>query len=237
MEELRFRHGFREFEIVDDCFNLDRERMRAILTGIRDRLGDVKLHFPNGLRADVLEPDDMMLFKQAGTVSATFAIETASPRLQKMIHKNMNIEKAARMIDASIQAKIYTTGFFMMGFPTETYEEASGTVNFALRSALHRAVFSHAIPFEGTELAEMAADKLKKDGNVIEQRQMSYVTSTLNISAMSDHEMRTIFHDAYRRFYLSPKRILRQIMRHPAVLSLPYYAGILFIEVLMKKRR
>ena len=122
MEELRFKHGFKEIEIADDCFNLDRERMYIILSGIRDRLGDVKLHFPNGLRADILEPQDMALFKQAGTVSATFAMETSSPRLQKMIHKNLNIDKAVLAINASVKAGIYPIGYFMIGFPTESYE-------------------------------------------------------------------------------------------------------------------
>ena len=92
IEDLHFKHGFEEFEIIDDCFNLDRERMRAILTGIRDRIDNVKLHFPN-IRADILEPEDLIMFKQAGTVSASFAIETSSSRLQKMIHKNLNIER------------------------------------------------------------------------------------------------------------------------------------------------
>ena len=161
MEELRFNHGFKEFEIVDDCFNLDHERMKAILSGIRDRLGDVKLHFPASIRSDRLEPEDIVLFKQAGTVSVGFAIETASPRLQKMIHKNLNIEKAVIVINAAVKAGIYSTGYFMMGFPSESYEEASGTADFAIRSALHRALFFNPMPFAGTELAEMAADVLK----------------------------------------------------------------------------
>jgi len=152
MEELRFRHGFKEFEITDDCFNLDRERMYAILNGIRDRLGDVKLHFPNGLRADMLEPEDLVLFKQAGTVSAMFAIETSSPRLQKMIRKNLNIDKAVLAINAAVNAGIYTAGFFMIGFPTESYEEASATAEFAVRSILHRAFFYNPTPFAGTDL-------------------------------------------------------------------------------------
>ncbi|MFW5754214.1 MAG: B12-binding domain-containing radical SAM protein, partial [Marinilabiliaceae bacterium] len=162
MEALRFSYGFKEFEILDDCFNLDRERMHAILTGIRDRLGDVKLHFPVGLRSDRLEPEDMALFKQAGTVSAGFAIETSSPRLQKLIQKNLNLEKAAQAIQASVKEGIYSTGFFMLGFPTETYADALGTVNFASHSPLHRAIFMFVTPFEGTKLAEMAEKVLQK---------------------------------------------------------------------------
>ena len=233
MEELRFRHGFNEFEIPDDCFNLDRERMYSILTGIRDRLGDVKLHFPSGIRADMLEPEDMNLFKQAGTVSICFAIETSSPRLQKMIRKNLNIDKAVCAINASVKAGIYSIGFFMVGFPTESYEEASATVEFAVRSKLHRVVFMLVAPFAGTELAEMTADILKNKNNIIDLQKTTFY-NTPNISAMTDSELQKVFRRGYWRFYLNPKRLLRLAIRYPRVLYLPRYALITFIKTLTK---
>jgi anaerobic magnesium-protoporphyrin IX monomethyl ester cyclase len=234
MEELRFRHGFKEFEILDECFNFDRKRMHAILTGIRDRLGDVKLHFP-AIRADILEIEDISLFKQAGTVSAHFAIETPIPRLQKMIHKNFNIEKACLIINASVKAGIYSTGFFMMGFPTETYEEASATVEFAARSSLHRALFSFATPFAGTELEEMAIDILKNKSEVKDKNHTNFYYTT-NISAMSDDELQRVFRSSHRRFYLNPKRILRIIVRHPNIFSLAYYGALTLIRVIPRRR-
>lgn len=237
MEELRFKHGFKEFEIVDDCFNLDRERMYAILNGIRERLGDVKLHFGNGLRTDMLEPEDMLVFKHAGTVSAGFAIETSSPRLQKLIHKNLNIDKAVLAINAAVKAGIYSTGFFMIGFPTETYGEASATVEFAVRSSLHRASFMLVTPFAGSALAEMAADILKTRNDNINPRKMTFFTSTLNVSAMSDNDLQKVFRCAYRRFYLNPKRLFNLVIHHPQISSLPRYAFIVLINALPIRRR
>jgi radical SAM superfamily enzyme YgiQ (UPF0313 family) len=231
MEELRFKHGFKEFEIVDDCFNLDRERMHAILTGIRNRIGDVKLHFPNGIRADMLEPKDMNLFKQAGTVSICFAIETSSPRLQKMIHKNLNIDKAVCAINASVKAGIYSVGFFMVGFPTETYEEAFDTAEFAVRSKLHRAVFVFVTPFAGTELAEMAVTVFKNKNYIIDLQKINFY-NTPNISAMTDSQLQKVFRRGYWRFYLNPKRLLRLAIRYPRVLYLPQYALITLIKTL-----
>ncbi len=232
IEELYFQYGFKEFEIIDDCFNLDRERMIAILTGIRNKFNDVKLHFPNGLRADLLEPQDMALFKQAGTVSAAFAIETASPRLQKMIHKDLNIEKADLTMKASAQAGIYSTGFFMLGFPTETYEEASSTVQCAVHSSLHRAIFLRVIPFPGTELADMAADILENKQEIVAPHYMNYYNNSYNVSAMSDKELRNIFQRAYRAFYFNPKRILSIAIHHPKFMALPYYAFLTMIRAL-----
>lgn len=234
MTVLRFQYGFKEFEIVDDCFNLDRERMYAILTGIRDKIGDVKLHFPNGLRTDILEPEDMSLFKQAGTASAMFAIETSSPRLQKMIRKNMNIDKAVIAMNAAVKAGIFSTGYFMIGFPTETYQEASGTVEFAARSTLHRAFFYNPTPFSGTVLANVALSALK-NRNDINPHEVNYFNN-INISAMSNHDLQRVFQGAYRRFYLNPKRILRIAMHHPNFFSLPRYALIAFNLTLSRRQ-
>jgi anaerobic magnesium-protoporphyrin IX monomethyl ester cyclase len=223
MEELRFKHGFNEFEILDDCFNLDRKRMHAILKGVRNKIKDARLHFPNALRSDVLEPEDMPLFRQAGTVSAHFAIETSSPRLQKLINKNLNIEKASRVIDASVKAGIYSTGYFMIGLPTETYQEACETVKIAVNSSLHRALFFNPKPFAGTELAKMATDYIPDKNDLFDLQKISYCRGTINISAMSDHELQMIFQNVYKRFYLHPRRILRimiLVIRHPEVFTL-----------------
>jgi radical SAM superfamily enzyme YgiQ (UPF0313 family) len=238
--ELRFKHGFREFEIVDDCFNLDRQRMISILNGIRDLIGDIRLHFPNALRSDMLEPGDMMLFKQAGTVLIVFAIETSSPRLQKMIRKNLNIEKASLAIQESVKTGIYTTGYFMIGFPTETYEEARNTVDFAARSTLHRALFFNPIPFTGTKLAEMAIDSLTNKQVTLDPLKMNYQNTTLNISAMSNRDLKRISMLAYRRFYLNPRRILKLItlvLQHPEFFSVKRLAGMFIFTFIPRNKR
>jgi radical SAM superfamily enzyme YgiQ (UPF0313 family) len=233
--ELRFKHGFREFEIVDDCFNLDRQRMISILNGIRDRIGDIRLHFPNALRSDMLEPGDMELFKQAGTVLACFAIETSSPRLQKMIRKNLNIEKASLAIQESVKAGIYTVGFFMIGFPTETYEEAYKTAEFAAKSRLHHATFTYVTTFAGTELSEMSAHLFDGNTPTTDPRFTNYFNNSLNVSAMTDKELRFVFRRAYRLFFLNPKRIFRLAIHHPRTRSLPRYAFFTLIKILPRK--
>jgi radical SAM superfamily enzyme YgiQ (UPF0313 family) len=232
MEFLLCQHGYKEIEIVDDCFNLDRERMHAILNGIIKRFGEIKLHFPNGLRADILEPDELALFKKAGTVSACFAIDTSSPRLQKMIKRNLNIEKAFASINASVKEGIYTTVNFMLGFPTETYEEACNTVNLASRSSLHRAMFMRVTPFVGTELADMVDDILKERYNIDGCRCETYFNGSVNISAMSDDELNKIFRRAYMRLFFTPKRISRLAFNHPRKRSLPRYAGVTLVKIL-----
>lgn len=237
MKKLRFDYGFREFEIVDDCFNLDRERMHAILRGIKDEIGDARLHFPNGVRSDHLTREDIRLMRQAGTVSACFAIETATPDLQKLIKKNLDLDKAAAAIKAAVDNGIYSTGFFMLGLPTETERQAMKTVEFAAKSRLHRAIFMLTTPFAGTELAEMAEDILGHPVVPPDDRNLNYFTSSINISAMSDRQLHDVFRLAYRMFYMNPSRILRVVLQHPRKSSLPRYAVIMGSKVIPGMRR
>jgi len=236
MEELRFKYGFKEFEIADDCFNLDRPRMQKILAEIPKRLSAIKLHFPSGVRSDMLEPEDMHLFKRAGTVSACFAIETASSRLQKLIRKNLSLEKATKVINAAVKAGIYSTGYFMMGLPTETYEEACETVNFAVHSPLQRAVFFYTVPFAGTKLSEMVIDNIKDKKETIDSKDMLYFSSSVNISEMSDAELHTVIRRAYQRFYLNPRRMFQILISHPNLLNLPRDILMVLIKAMRRRR-
>ena len=103
---------------------------KEILHQVIDRLPGVSLNFPNGLRADQLDDEFLDLLEKAGTVHMALAVETASPWLQKVVGENLKIEKTRGMIEHA--SKRFVLGvFYMIGFPTETRDEAMETIAFA----------------------------------------------------------------------------------------------------------
>jgi len=222
---LREQYDIHEFELVDDCFNLNRPRMHAILQGLID-FNDPKLRlqFPSGLRSDLLEEQDIAMLRRAGTSFISFAIETASTRLQKMIHKNLDIEKALRAITIANRAGIFCNGFFMLGFPTETKEEMESTIRLACSTDLHEALFFRVSPFKGTALYDLAMNCSKIEPSRIGLDDLQYFDVEHNLSELEDKEFGRVFTSAYRRFYLNPKRILRILQRHPRRAQLLMYA-------------
>ncbi|OQA64384.1 MAG: hypothetical protein BWY39_00207 [Spirochaetes bacterium ADurb.Bin269] len=52
-----------------------------------------------------------------------------------------------------------------------------------------------------------------------------------SILRMSDNELQTLFQRAYRRFYLSPGRVIRTVLHHPRIFSLPRYALITLLKL------
>ncbi len=149
-------YGITEFHIVDDIFNLDRDRLHRILNLIIVSGLKIKMAFPNGVRGDILAKEDIDLLQRAGAYMITFAVESGSPRIQKVIRKNLNIEKVLENIDYASDKGIITKGFFMLGFPGETEAELEKTVSVAVNSKLDLAHFFTVTPFAGTELANLA---------------------------------------------------------------------------------
>ncbi len=124
------KRGVNNFVFVDDTFNVPMPDAKQTLAMIVKELPSVKLNFPNGLRADHIDEEMLDLFEKAGTVEIALAVETAVPRLQKFIGKHMDIEKAEKAIHLASE-RFVTRTLFMVGFPTETYDEAMQTIKYA----------------------------------------------------------------------------------------------------------
>lgn len=130
MKEHIEKRGIYDFVFLDDLFNVPKPAAKSLLSLIIEKLPKVRLNFPNGLRADQIDEEMLDLFEKAGTVEMALAVETVNPRLQKMIGKNLNLEMSEKAI-SSASKRFITRIFFMIGFPTETFEEALETINFA----------------------------------------------------------------------------------------------------------
>jgi len=152
MEWLVRQHGVREFMIVDDIFNFELERAKEICRGIIARDLRIHLQFPNGVRGDCFDEELIALMKQAGTHYMAIAIETVSHRFQKLVRKNLKIEKARQSIEWARKHGIEVCGFFMIGFPGETLDEVRATLAFAVKAPLDLLLVSIVAPFKGTRL-------------------------------------------------------------------------------------
>jgi amino acid adenylation domain-containing protein len=133
-EEVRYYYnlGVRRFSIIDDIFNLQIENSSRFYDLIIKNELDVQLFFSAGIRGDILTRDYIDLMVRAGTVCLAPALETASPRLQKLIGKNLKIDKLRDNLEYICKKypEVILELFMMHGFPTETEEEAMLTMDF-----------------------------------------------------------------------------------------------------------
>jgi anaerobic magnesium-protoporphyrin IX monomethyl ester cyclase len=216
IEILHDQYKVKELHIIDDCFNLKEERARAICQEMVERRYDFKIAFPNGVRGDRMSAELIHDLKSAGAYMIYYAIESASNRIQKLIKKNLNIEKVIEAIEATYRARVLPAGFLMIGFPTETLEEIESTIKLACDSYLVKASIFTVVPFPRTELFEIAKrcypDTFINSGGSLD---IDYWSRKPFYSQVTGIDITAIQRRAYRRFYFSPKRVARAIRCMP----------------------
>ncbi|MBZ4418398.1 B12-binding domain-containing radical SAM protein [Myxococcus sp. RHSTA-1-4] len=159
LDEIFWLHGEKgvtHFAILDDIFNIRKDRAKEIMRGVIRSGIKVRFSFPNGLRGDIMDKELVDLMVEAGTVCIHYAVETATPRLQKWIKKNMKMDKLDPIIDYTAQYDILLRGFYMVGFPDETEEELKATIDHAIRSRFTETYFSILCMWPGTKIYEAA---------------------------------------------------------------------------------
>jgi anaerobic magnesium-protoporphyrin IX monomethyl ester cyclase len=209
IKHVASKYGVREIEFIDDVFNLDKVRAKAIFDGVIQAGLKLGFSFPNGLRADVMDEELVDKMKEAGVYRLIYAVESGSPRIQKLIKKNLDLDKTMHMINYTAGKNISTGGFFIMGLLDETEEEVRMTIDFACKSHLHTAAFFILQPFPNTEIFQQALDQ----GIIMPLDAMDegghYNTITHNISRVPTRRLERLKDHAARRFWFNPWRVYR----------------------------
>jgi radical SAM superfamily enzyme YgiQ (UPF0313 family) len=208
MEWLVREYGVREFMVVDDIFNFEPERAKEICRGILSRGLDVHLQFPNGVRGDRFDEELVVLMKKAGTHFMAIAIETVSEKFQKLIRKNLKIDRALQTIHWVNRHNIEVSGFFMIGFPGETVEEVQKTLDFAIQAPLDTIFVSIVSPFKGTKLRTDMLNgrfgEMDSDG----KQALDQLFPIVHNRQLSAEVLSRMQRDAYWRFYMKPRSLM-----------------------------
>ena len=220
------KYGVKELVFMDDIFNFKPERAKKIARGLIERNYKLALTFPNGFRGDILDEELVLLLKQAGMYRCMVAVESASPRIQKVMKKNLKIDKVRHIVDFIAKQGIMVHGAFMLGFPTETADEMRQTIDWAASSSFHTAAFFRVNPFRGTELftqVEHAGYALPTDWSAYEP----YETD-INLSTVPEHDIFKLRKQAYRRFYWNPARMFKIFRLIPNKANMLPFLTLLF---------
>lgn len=220
MTLLHDDYGVTEFHFVDDIFNLHRPHAQEVMNSIADRWGkNLYLAFPNGLRGDILDQKTIDAMVRAGTYNATVSIETVTPRLQKLVEKKLDVNKAKWAIEEFDRQDVVVHGSFMYGFPTETVAEIKKTLHYAIRSPLLHAHFFAVVPQRGTPIYDMAMqenDEATIAMNTLDSDANDYNGGGSWYQLAYGYPLRRFLFFGMLRFYFYPPRMLRLLRAYGA---------------------
>ncbi len=213
LEEVKLlhqHHGIREFHMVDDNFTLDMDYAKNFLQAlIKLNLG-VSWATPNGIRLDRLDKPLLKLMREAGFYSISVGIESGSDPIRIKMKKGSNLRKIRQDLQMVKEAGgIDVTGFFILGFPTETREDVEKTLKFSRELPLQRATFHSFIPLPGTEVWR----EMEKNGELdrVDWERYFFWAGAYVPQDLTRKELKAFHRKAFLRFYLRPRIILQNL--------------------------
>ncbi|MBL7197455.1 MAG: B12-binding domain-containing radical SAM protein [Candidatus Omnitrophica bacterium] len=220
LSEIKFLHEkyhVKEIHIFDAVFNYDVERAKKICLLIINSGMNLSLAFPYGVRADVMTEELITLLREAGTYKLVYGIETATPRLQKMIMKNLDLEQVKDIVRKTARTGIIVGGYFMLGFPSETYDEMMQTINFAASSDLDLAYFFKVTDYDDiVRLYQSTLESAEKKQEIpYGFEDLSYYSKKRSYAEISASELNNLILESQQKFYLNLGRIWRGLLKYP----------------------
>ena len=226
IEEIKLlydKYGIREIHIEDDNFTFNRQFVMDFCRKLKEENLNITWTCPNGVRLDTLDKELLLTMKDAGLYSISVGVESGSERILKDMKKNLTKEKIREKINLIKDCGLEVSGFFIIGYPTETREDIMETIDFALSLNLKRAGFSLFKPFPGTEATRQLVEK----GELEEMSDEDWSRFVLADAVYAPpgftrEEMKKLRKQALTRFYFRPKIILKFIseIRSPAHLKI-----------------
>jgi radical SAM superfamily enzyme YgiQ (UPF0313 family) len=191
--------GIRAFELTHDMFTVDRHKVvefcECMLASGED------FTWSCSARTDCVDEELLELMARAGCRGMFFGVEAGSQRMQRIIDKDLDVQRAREMISIAEQCGIETTVSLITGFPEETWDDVRESVNMYMHSLRH----THSSPQLNllAALAETPIHAKYRDQLTLEEL-CSDVGHQGRTQNALDRELIRKYPDIFPNFYLLP---------------------------------
>lgn len=155
MKSVVDEFGIRHFYIVDDVMTLWKDHILEICDHIENN--NLKITFEGSTRANLVEDKLFARLAECGLIRISYGLETVDSEMRKTMNKKVPLEAYTEANRIGNKYGIEVQNTVMIGLPGETRETVRNTLRW-LREAreVKQATFSIAMPYPGTEFADMA---------------------------------------------------------------------------------
>lgn len=214
IEEIKniVKLNIKSIHFFDDNFNLLIDRVIRFCELLLSENIEIEWSF----RGRVIPIDDKIakLLYASGCRRVQLGIESADEKTLKIIKKQIDLEKVKETINIYKRNKILTLGYFIVGFPHETYEDCVKSARNAMRLGFDYIQFSVLTPYPNTEIYCQFLKNGIKDHwlEFARNPQDNYIVPHLH-STISKSEIERLVNYTYKKFYFSPHFIRKELLR------------------------
>ena len=213
---LKKEYGIRSLTFDDDNFFTSRKRAKAILEGMIER--DLAMPWVSIATAVFRLDEEMIkLMRKSGCQYICIAIESGTKRvIHDIVGKPIDFDHAKKITRLAQQEGIFVSANFIIGFPTETWQEIRETIRFAEELNPDYMKLFHAIPLRNTRLWELCEEHgLFKKG--FEQGQLRWSAGQIETDEFMANDLTTLRAYEWDRINFSRPEKLERIAKQMRV--------------------
>ena len=198
IEEIKsaMRAGAKGGTFIDLDIAFNRSHMVGLCSAMREETP--QFQWCCQTRPDHLDEDIISLMAQAGCRMIGFGIETADQGRLKSVRKKVDSQNVKDILEICKRHGIQTLGFFSVGYPGESLEEAQRTIDFGLQLRPTYLTIHFITGFKGTPFYDTIA------GTDHWYR--------LEPSVRKREQLKKMIRRAYLKHYLRPSSIKTHLM-------------------------
>jgi radical SAM superfamily enzyme YgiQ (UPF0313 family) len=206
---LRYRHGIRQILFYDDTFTVAKQ---VVLRFCEKMVEDqVDVTWTAYVRGDCFSDEMAKAMKAAGCHQVLMGIETGDETIMVNIGKTIDRRRYRTAVEIAHRNGLEVRGSFIIGNVGETRETLERTLQFAIDLNLDLFQLNISTPYPGTQLFQWAEAR----GALIDKDWTDYGQGKVlvRLADLAPADIYEFERSAFRRFYLRPRMIARQLRR------------------------
>ena len=223
--------GYKYVSFADDSFIENKKQAIELFEGIIKEQCDMKFII-TAARVNSADEELFKKMKKAGVTHIQFGLESGNQDVVNKIGKSLDLNAVRRAAQIIKQEKIILLAYFIFGHPFDTVKTMNDTINFAIEIDPDYGHFYIAVAFPGTELY----NQVKRDGKFLIplhdiDRGYNMGSPNFEIYDLKVEEVDRLFRQAYRRFYLRPRKILSLLSKLRTLNEVKYFFNYGIISI------
>lgn len=156
LEYIHNKYNYHGFNIWDDTMTVVKDHVLKICREIIKRNLDIKWYAR--ARVNTVDYDMLAAMKEAGCIRISYGVESASPRILKIIKKNITPEQALNAIKLTADLGLGVSVNFMVSLPYENWDDLKMTARMIKELKKIKNVspaYGFTLFYPGTEMEEV----------------------------------------------------------------------------------
>lgn len=209
LEWVKKTFGVSEFLFWSESFTINNNFVFEVCEEILSR--GLKISWVCNSRVDNVNLALLRKIKEAGCWMIGYGVESGNQQILDSVKKGVTLKQTKDAVQWAKEAGLEVTGHCILGLPEETQESIKQTINWTIELDLDFAQFYCAVPFPGSQLYSQSIEQ--NWINTTDWTKFEQNFSVLDLPTITADKIMALRKQAFKKFYLRKKLILKTIKR------------------------